>query len=56
MQLFTPLTIRYYENNSLPLFFFVRVTFLIAQLVKNPPVMQETPVQFLCLEDPLEKG
>ena len=31
-------------------------SFLIAQLVKNPPVMQETPVRFLGLEDPLEKG
>ena len=30
--------------------------FLIAQLVKNPPAMQETPVQFLGREDPLEKG
>ena len=29
---------------------------LIAQLVKNPPAMQETPVQFLGGEDPLEKG
>ena len=29
---------------------------LIAQLVKNPPVMQETLVQFLGLEDLLEKG
>ena len=29
---------------------------LIAQLVKNPPVMQETPVRFLGWEDPLEKG
>ena len=29
---------------------------LTAQLVKNPPVMQETPVQFLGQEDPLEKG
>ena len=28
---------------------------LIAQLVKNPPAMQETPVQFLGWEDPLEK-
>ena len=25
-------------------------------LVKNPPVTQETPVQFLGGEDPLEKG
>ena len=29
---------------------------LIAQLVKNPPAMQETPVRFLGREDPLEKG
>ena len=29
---------------------------LIAQLVKNPPAMQETPVSFLGQEDPLEKG
>ena len=28
----------------------------IAQLVKNPLAMQETPVQFLGWEDPLEKG
>ena len=30
--------------------------FLIAQLVKNPPAMQETPVWFLSWEDLLEKG
>ena len=29
---------------------------LIAQLVKNPPAMQETPVQLLGQEDPLGKG
>ena len=29
---------------------------LIAQMVKSPPAMQETPVQFLGGEDPLEKG
>ena len=28
----------------------------VAQLVKNPPVMQEVPVQFLGPEVPLEKG
>ena len=28
---------------------------LIAQLVKNPPAMQETLIQFLGREDPLEK-
>ena len=29
---------------------------LIAQLVKNLPAMQETPVRFLGWENPLEKG
>ena len=29
---------------------------LVALLVKNPPAMQETPVQLLGREDPLEKG
>ena len=29
---------------------------LIAQLVKNPPAMQETPVRFLGPEKLLEKG
>ena len=28
---------------------------IVAQLVKNPPTMQDTPVQFLGREDPLEK-
>ena len=31
-------------------------TSLVAQLVKNLPAMQETPVRFLGWEDPLEKG
>ena len=31
-------------------------TSLVAQLVKNPPAMQETLVQFLGWEDLLEKG
>ena len=31
-------------------------TSLVAQLVKNPPAMQETWVRFLGWEDPLEKG
>ena len=30
--------------------------FLVAQMVKNLPAMQETWVQFLGQEDPLEKG
>ena len=29
---------------------------LVAQLVKNLPAIQETPIQFLGGEDPLEKG
>ena len=29
---------------------------LIAQLVKNPPAMQETQIRFLDQEDLLEKG
>ena len=29
---------------------------MVAQLVKNLPAMQETPVQFLGWEDSLEKG
>ena len=29
--------------------------YMVAQLAKNPPAMQETQVQFLGQEDPLEK-
>ena len=35
--------------------YFCRV-FLVAQLVKNPPAMQETWVRSLGWEDPLEEG
>ena len=31
------------------------ITFLVAQLVQNPPAMQETQVGSLGREDPLEK-
>ena len=31
-------------------------TSLVAQLVKNPPAMQEILVRFMNQEDPLEKG
>ena len=31
------------------------MTSLVSQMVKNLPVMQETCVQSLCQEDPLEK-
>ena len=30
--------------------------FMVTQTVKNPPTMQETWVQFLDWEDPLEEG
>ena len=36
--------------------YFASMSSLIAQLVKNLPVMQEIWVQFLGLEDPPEKG
>ena len=32
------------------------MAFLVAQLVKNPPEMQETLVHFLGQKDPLEEG
>ena len=32
------------------------VVSLVAQMVENPPAMQETRVQSLGREDPLEKG
>ena len=34
----------------------ILTSLLVAQLVKNPPAMQETLVLFLGQEDPLEKG
>ena len=34
----------------------IALTSLTAQLVKNPPAIQETPVRFLGWKDPLEKG
>ena len=41
-----------FKKNSLS---FKRAS-LVAQKVKNPPAMQETQVQSLGWEDPLEKG
>ena len=43
-------------NNSFILHDFEVGASLVAQLVKNLPAMQETPVWFLGREDPLEKG
>ena len=36
--------------------FLIRSFILVAQMVKNPPAMQETQVQSLGQEDPREKG
>ena len=32
------------------------MSYVMAQMVKNPPTVQETWIQFLDQEDPLEKG
>ena len=42
------------EGIGYPLQYFLAS--LVAQLVKNPPVMRETCVRSLGWEDPLEKG
>ena len=38
------------------IYYTLKQEYLLAQLVKNPPAMQETPARFLGWEDPLEKG
>ena len=48
-----PLTQRFTECS---MHFISNWASLVAQLVKNPPAMRETWVQFLGWEDPLEKG
>ena len=45
----------YYILDSLEFFILILITFLVAQLVQNPPAMQETQVGSLGREDPLEK-
>ena len=45
-----------YCNTMLSIFPSIHWVSLVAQLVKNPPAMQETLVRFLSQEDPLEKG
>ena len=47
---------KYATEMNILLFKFFCWASLIAQLVKNLPAMQETLVQLLSLEDPLEKG
>ena len=46
----------YQTQHNKPSFAAEKVASLIAQLVKNPIAVQETLVQFLGQEDPLEKG
>ena len=43
-------------HTKICLYIYIYGASLVAQLVKNPPKMQETPVQFLGQKDPLEKG
>ena len=47
----------YFQDKGLKLEFCIELrASLVAQLVKNPPAMQETPVRSLGWEGPLEKG
>ena len=48
--------VRKWTSNTLSLALNMSWASVIAQLVKNPPAMQETPVGFLGWDDPLEKG
>ena len=43
-------------SRSLFVIYFIFMASLVVQLIKNPPAMQETWVQSLDWEDPLEKG
>ena len=46
----------YFNEESFKKYILKMGAFLIAQLVKSQPAMQETPVGFLGWEDLLEKG
>ena len=52
--LFSPFFGKYTKVKSVVHMAVLRAS-LVAQLVKNPPAMQQTTVQFLCWEDPMEK-
>ena len=58
MHLSDPEALTYCLPGTYPAFdpVFPRRASLIAQLVKNPPAVQETLVQFPSREDPLEEG
>ena len=60
IQWFNEIASEYYlfilHRSHVYLYMYVCLASLIAQLVKNPPAMQETLVRFLGRKDPLEKG
>ena len=43
------------QKRKIGILVFVQAS-LVAQLVKDPPAVRETPVQFLGQENPMEKG
>ena len=45
-----------YHTSIIKEYILKKITSLLAQLVKNPPAMQEILVQSLGQEDPLEQG
>ena len=47
--------LHFWDGSWINWYLFIPGVSLRAQLVKNPPAMQETPVRFLGWEDPLEK-
>ena len=44
------------SNTIIYILVYLRMILIITELVKNPPIMQETTVRFLGWEDLLEKG
>ena len=49
-------TKQYTHTHTLWSQLYINNTSLVAQLVKSPPAMQETPVRFMGQKDPLDKG
>ena len=45
-----------FESYSNGIIYILSWASLVAQMIKNPPAMQETQVRSLGQEDPLEKG
>ena len=46
----------YHRDSTIKILLYLLWASLVAQLVKNPPAVQETPAWFLGGEDPLEEG